>query len=95
MSLREILIQVAAITGRRAPWLRMPHAAVMPAARVAEAWARVSGHEPSITMAGARLARKHMYFSHQRAGVELGYRPRPAREALADAVRWFAGHACG
>ncbi|HET8554867.1 MAG TPA: hopanoid-associated sugar epimerase [Rhodanobacteraceae bacterium] len=90
LSLRDILVQVADITGRRRPWLRLPHAVVLPVAHVAEAWAGVSGREPSVTVAGARLARKHMYFSHQRAADELDYRPRPAHEALVDAVQWFA-----
>lgn len=89
LSLRDILALVAGITGRRRPWLRIPHAAVLPAAYVAEAWARIVRREPSLTVAGVRLAYKHMYFSHRRAAGELGYRPRPAREALADAVRWF------
>jgi dihydroflavonol-4-reductase len=30
-----------------------------------------------------------MYFSSRRAETELGYRARPAREALADAIQWF------
>jgi dihydroflavonol-4-reductase len=30
-----------------------------------------------------------MYFSSARAEAELGYRARPAREALADAIQWF------
>lgn len=92
LSLRDILSQVADITGRHRPWLRVPHAVVLPMAHMAEAWARVGGREPSITVAGARLARKHMYFSHQRAADELGYQPRPAHDALADAVHWFAGN---
>jgi dihydroflavonol-4-reductase len=89
LSLLEILTRVAALVGRRPPALRLPHAAVLPAAFVAEGWARVSGKTPAITVAGARLARKHMYFSHARASRELGYAPRPAQEALADAVQWF------
>jgi dihydroflavonol-4-reductase len=30
-----------------------------------------------------------MYFSSAKARREFGYRPRPAREAIADAVAWF------
>ena len=89
MSLRSILATVAALTGRRAPWLRLPHAVVLPVARVAEAWARVTGVAPNITVDGARLARHRMYFSSHRAETELGWRARPAREALADAIQWF------
>lgn len=90
VSLREILIRVAEITGRRGPRMRVPHAVVMPSAYVAEAWARLSKREPNITVAGAKLARKHMYFSHRRAVRELDYQPRSSRDALADAVHWFS-----
>jgi len=43
------------------------------------------------------MARKRMYFSSAKAGAELGYRPRPARQAIADAVAWFrdAGYLAG
>jgi dihydroflavonol-4-reductase len=95
LSLREIITRVAALAGRRGPWLRLPHAALLPVAYVAEAWARSSARPPSVTVDGVRLARKRMYFSHQRAAAELGYQPQPAQQALADAVQWFAerGHA--
>lgn len=89
MSLKSILAEVAALTGRRAPRLKLPHGLVLPVAHVAEAWARLSGHSPTITVDGVRLARHHMYFSSRRAETELGYRARPAREALADAIQWF------
>jgi dihydroflavonol-4-reductase len=89
MSLREILATVAQLTGRRAPAIRLPHALLPPVAHAAEAWARVSGHAPTITVAGVALSRHHMYFTSRRAQEELGYRSRPAREALADAVEWF------
>jgi dihydroflavonol-4-reductase len=89
MSLEAILREIAAITGRAPPTLRLPHAVPLAAAWFAEAWARISGATPSLTVDGARLARKHMYFSSARAARELGYRARPAAEALADAVAWF------
>jgi dihydroflavonol-4-reductase len=51
--------------------------------------ARLTGREPFITRDGVRMARKKMYFSSAKAARELGYAPRPAREAIADAVGWF------
>jgi len=89
MSLKAILAAVAALSGRRAPRLQLPHAAVLPVAHVAEAWARFTGVAPNITVDGVKLARHRMYFSSGRAEAELGWRARPAREALADAIQWL------
>ncbi|HET6911846.1 MAG TPA: hopanoid-associated sugar epimerase [Rhodanobacteraceae bacterium] len=92
LTLQEILTRVAQISGHRPPRFRLPPDAVLPVARVAEAWARVSGREPLVTVAGVELSRKRMFFSHARATRELGYRPRPAQAALEDAVQWFDAH---
>jgi dihydroflavonol-4-reductase len=92
MSLQSILATIAELTGRRAPWLKLPHAAVLPLAHVAEAWARITGVAPNVTVDGVKLSRHRMYFSSRRAETELGYRARPAREALADAIQWFRDH---
>ncbi len=89
LTLREILGQLATIAGRPAPTVRLPHAVVLPVAYAAEAWARLSGREPIATVDGVRLSRKLMFFSSARAERELGYRPRPAACALADAATWF------
>jgi dihydroflavonol-4-reductase len=35
------------------------------------------------------MAKKKMYFSSAKAARELGYAPRPARDAIIDAVGWF------
>jgi dihydroflavonol-4-reductase len=35
------------------------------------------------------MARKRMYFTSAKASRTLGYEPRPAREAITDAVGWF------
>jgi len=93
LGLREILARVAAIAGRAPPRFRLSPDLVLPLAHMAEAWARFSGREPLLTVAGVELSRKHMYFSHARAALELGYSPRPAQAALEDAVRWFDDHA--
>ena len=69
--------------------LKLPHAAVLPVAYAAEAWASMTGVAPNVTVDGVKLARHRMYFSSRRAETELGYRAGPAREALADAIQWF------
>jgi dihydroflavonol-4-reductase len=90
MRLAEILAEIAGLVGRRPPQVRLPHGLVMPVAAAAEAWARLRGSgEPFVTRDGVRMARKLMFFSSAKAERDLGYVPRPATEALGDAVRWF------
>jgi dihydroflavonol-4-reductase len=89
MALAAILAGVAQAVGRRPPRLRVPHSVLFPVAVGAELAARVTGRDPFVTLDGVRMSRKKMYFTSQKASHELGYAPRPAREAITDAVRWF------
>ncbi|MBT4769270.1 MAG: NAD-dependent epimerase/dehydratase family protein [Rhodospirillaceae bacterium] len=89
-TLREILGEIAQITGRRPPTVNLPHNLVLPIAYIAEAFARLTGGpEPMVTVDGLKLSRKHMFFSIDKARAKLGYAPRPATEALVDAIEWF------
>jgi dihydroflavonol-4-reductase len=92
MALAEILAEVAQAVGRRPPWLRVPHSLLFPVAIGAELAARATGRDPFVTLDGVRMSRKKMYFSSEKASRELGYAPRPAREAIADAVSWFGAN---
>jgi dihydroflavonol-4-reductase len=92
LALAEILAGVAQAVGRRPPWLRVPHSVLFPVAIGAELVARVTGRDPFVTLDGVRMSRKKMYFSSEKASRELGYTPRPAREAIADAVSWFGAN---
>jgi dihydroflavonol-4-reductase len=93
MSLQQILNIIADITGRPAAKIKLPHNLVLPVAYVSEAWAWLTrGAEPRATVDGVRMSKKLMYFSSDKARQALGYAPRPASEALADAVDWFMQH---
>jgi dihydroflavonol-4-reductase len=89
MTLAEILGRIAALARRKPPTLKLPIPAIFPVAVVAEAWGRLTGREPFVTLDGLRLARKKMFFSSAKAMRELGYAPRPAEAGLADAIAWF------
>jgi dihydroflavonol-4-reductase len=89
LGLAEILAIVAQVVGRRPPMLKIPYAVVLPIAAGAEMMARITGREPFASLDGVRMSRKKMYFSSAKAMRELGYRARPAREAIADAIAWF------
>jgi dihydroflavonol-4-reductase len=87
--LRDLLALVAAETGRSPPNVRLPGAALWPVALACEALANVAGIEPMVTRDHLRMARKKMFFSPAKAKAELGFAPRPAREAVHDAVAWL------
>jgi dihydroflavonol-4-reductase len=89
LTLADILVEVARLTGRRPPRLRMPHRAVLPIARGAEALARLTRREPFATVDAVRMSMKKMFFNSARAIEELGYAPRPGNQAIADAITWF------
>jgi dihydroflavonol-4-reductase len=89
MTLEQILGDIARIVGRKPPRIRLPYAAVLPLALVAEGIARISGRSGRLTLEGLRMSRKRMFFSSAKAVRELGYSWRPPAEAFADAVRWF------
>ena len=68
----------------------MPYGVALAAAYVSEFVADVMTHRaPAATVTGVRLTRRRMHFDPRRSLDELGLRPRPVRESLADAVAWF------
>ncbi|TLU72084.1 hopanoid-associated sugar epimerase [Lichenicoccus roseus] len=89
MQLRELFAMVSEVAGRRPPRLRLSQSVLWPVA-VASEWAsRGFGIEPRVTREMLAMSRKKMFFSSAKAIRELGYAPRPASEAVADAVAWF------
>jgi len=87
--LGDMLAEIAAIVGRKAPVIRIPRAPLFPFAWVNEQVARVTGGDPFLNMDSLRMAKHRMFFTSAKAEAELGYRARPHREALADAIAWF------
>ena len=86
----QILALIAVLAGRRPPRLRLSTGLVLPIAYLSEitAWLRRAG-EPLLTADGVRMARKRMHYSSAKAIRELGYRSRPAEDAVRDALDWF------
>jgi dihydroflavonol-4-reductase len=87
--LRDLLALVAAEAGRARPRVRLPRELLWPIAIGFEAAARIGGITPLVTRDHLRMARKKMFFSSAKATRELGYAPRPACDAVRDAVAWF------
>lgn len=89
LSLADILRHIAGKVGRRPPVVQLPRLPLFPIAAAAEIYGRLSGHEPMITIDGLKMARWRMWFTSAKAERELGYRHRPAGEALDAAIDWF------
>jgi len=89
MTLKQILDALSAITGRPAPWVRLPHAVAL-AAGYADEWiSRLAGREPQIPVEGVKMSRHRMFVASDKAERELGYQTSSVEAALERAVRWY------
>jgi dihydroflavonol-4-reductase len=89
LPLRDLLALVAEVAGRQPPRIALPIAPLVPIAAAMELLARYTRIEPLVTRDHLKMARKRMFFTSAKAEAELGYRPRPVRRAVEDAVAWF------
>lgn len=90
LALREILRELADISGRRAPRIRLPYSLAWTAGAACHAWSRMSGRPPAVPIEGVRMARYRMFADCSKARRELGFSPGPVRPALERAVEWFS-----
>jgi dihydroflavonol-4-reductase len=89
LMLRDLLAMIAAQTNRKPPSIRLPITPLMPLAWLFERIAARTGKTPLMTPDILTMARKKMFFSSAKAVATLGYAPRPATVAVADALSWF------
>jgi dihydroflavonol-4-reductase len=92
VSLAGIGVLLAQITGIEPPRWRVPYSVAWSGALCIETVARLRGATPRVSLTAVRMARKRMYFSAAKAVRELGLPQTDVREALYDAVEWFARH---
>ena len=89
LPLQQMLADIAAATGRKAPTLSLPRWPLYPLAFGAECVAKITKREPFVTIDGLKMSKNKMYFTSAKAERELGYRARHYREGLQDALEWF------
>ncbi len=90
MTLAEILTELADLTGRPVPHLRLPWAAAWAAGAVSTALADwITRRPPAVPLEGVRMARHRMFFDPGKAVRELGLPRTPVRRAFEDALGWF------
>jgi dihydroflavonol-4-reductase len=94
LPLEQMLADIAALTGRKPPTLSLPRWPLYPLAFCAESIAKITKREPFVTLDGLKMSKNKMYFTSAKAERELGYRARPYREGLRDALEWFRKAGC-
>jgi dihydroflavonol-4-reductase len=88
--LSQVLALLQELTGRPMPRLRVPKWLALGAAVASELIAdRITKRPPKAPLTGVRLALTPMRFASAKAVAELGFRPRPVRQSLADGIAWF------
>lgn len=91
VTLAQLFGRLEALTGRRAPPLRVPASLAVPLADVAERLNVLKAFD----RAQARLMARYWWYDCRRAEEELGVRFRPLDETLQDTVRWLRDGASG
>jgi dihydroflavonol-4-reductase len=90
LSIRAVFGLLARLTGLPEPHWRVPYSVALAAAYVSEFVADAFTHRvPAATVTGVKLTRRRMHFDPSRSLAELGLRPRPVAESLAETVAWF------
>jgi|ERR1035441_4881955 dihydroflavonol-4-reductase len=93
LSMRAILQALAQCTGLPMPQLQIPRGLALAAGAASDLIeGRLLRREPHVPLDAARLSTTKMIFSDQRARTEIGYTSRPARDAIKESARWFAGN---
>lgn len=79
---------IAELCGLPAPRVMANHTSAYLAATAMEVMARLTGKPPASTRVQARTVGRFYWYSHDKIAA-LGYSPRPARQALAEAIAWL------
>lgn len=95
LMLGDLFRMVAEVAHRRPPRIQLRQSWLYPVAHLSELLAKGFGIQPRVTKEMLDMSKKLMFFSSAKAEQELGYRPRPARQAVADSVAWFCQHGRG
>ncbi len=92
LTLKQILETLAQETGAPGPRFKTPYAVAYAFGALDTARAKVFGGEPLAPLEAVRMARHYLWFDSGKARRELGYTTVPARQALAEAARWFSAN---
>jgi dihydroflavonol-4-reductase len=89
ISVRYLLETIREVTGKGFFILKIPFRLARFLARYTPAYYRLTNTKPRFTPYSLETLRSNSVISHSKAERDLGYRPRPLRQALTDTIQWF------
>ena len=89
LSVRYMLATVREVTGKAFSSVKIPFSLAEFAARFTPWYYRKTQNKPRFTPYSLEVLQSNSNISHKKAASELGYKPRPIYESIADSVRWF------
>jgi dihydroflavonol-4-reductase len=89
ISVRELMEMVRELTGVHAPRVKVPYFVAWIASLFTPLYYRMKKIEPRFTRYALHTLRSNSCITSQKAQHELGYAPRPLRQAINDAIAWF------
>ncbi len=89
LSVRYLLETVREVTGKAFASIRIPFSLAEFAARFTPWYYLKTRTKPRFTPYSLEVLQSNAEISHAKAMKELGYKPRPMIETIADTVRWF------
>ena len=89
VTVRELVIRVSELAGRRPPRLALPLAAARPLAAAAGLAARLRGRRPPFDREHLASLERHWAYDDSRARRELDWRPRSLAEGLPGTVEYL------
>jgi dihydroflavonol-4-reductase len=92
LSLRDIFVRLAPVTGRPVPRVRLPHAIPLTYAAFGEYVLGRLGRTPDVALDSVRMSKGRMHYDARKAVRDLGLPQSDVTVALSDAVSWFSNY---
>lgn len=88
----DIFAALERVTGVPAPTRKIPYALSLAVGAASQTWARLTGSQALVTVAGIRTMRGRNNVDSSKAIRELGATFRPFEETIRDELAWFRAH---
>ncbi len=89
ITVTDLLSTLEEITGVKAPSLKIPRRLVRAVAVLASPYYRLTKARPLFTAYSIDVLASNSLVNSEKARRELGYRSRPVKESIQDAIEWF------